>query len=178
MRRGLVVLATLATLVGAVEQAYATSAKKLTLEEQSVYETYFAFTEAWNRGDAKAMAGLYATDADHVSADGQVAEGRDAIEVLYREQLTKTYRGGKLTLTLDSLRFLSDDVALANGQFEVSGLRDAQGNPLPALRGLHTDVWALRDGQWHVTASRSIVPFRGPPRAATAPTSATAPAHP
>lgn len=135
------------------------AAEKVDLQEQELYENYFSFCNAWNRQSSEELVEFYTADADHFSADGQVAAGRGEIEQLFAKQLGGVYKGTKLKLTLDNMRFLSPEIAIANGSFQLTGVQGPNG-PLPPLKGLHTDVWTIEDGQWKVAASRISLPAR------------------
>jgi len=169
MRKLLTVIGVLAVL--GIASFAAAAAKKVNLEEQQLYQMYFSFCNAWNHQNAAQLAEFYSEDADHFSADGQVATGREEIQNLFTKQLGGVYAGTNLKLTLDSLRFLSPEIALANGSFELTGFTGPGGKTLPPRKGLHTDIWAVRDGQWKVTASRTSLPARIGPPATAAPTS-------
>ena len=161
MRSVLVAFVVLAAFQGTTAPVFG-AARKVNLEEQVLYENYFRFSGAWNRGDPDALVEFYDEETDHFSADGRVAKGRTAVRDLFADQLETVYKGSRLTLTLDSLRFLSPEIALANGQFELTNVKGPQGRTLPPLRGLHTDIWVLSDGTWRVAASRTALPARMP----------------
>jgi uncharacterized protein (TIGR02246 family) len=158
MRTQLVATVFLAFSGAFVASAEASSAKPVTLEKQMLYEHYGRFTAAWNRNDPQVMVEFWAEDGDHFATDGRIAEGRDAVRQLFADQLSHEYRGTKLSLTIDSLRFLSPQAVIVNGQFEISGIADGKGGTLPPVRGLHTDIWILEDGQWKIAASRPMLP--------------------
>ncbi|MBM4268262.1 MAG: nuclear transport factor 2 family protein [Deltaproteobacteria bacterium] len=161
MRSVLVAFVVLAAVLATTDPVLG-AARKVNLEEQVLYENYFRFSGAWNRGDPDGLVELYDEETDHFSADGRVAKGRTEVRELFADQLDTVYEGSRLTLTLDSLRFLSPEIALANGQFELVNVKGPSGRPLPPLRGLHTDIWVLSDGTWRVAASRTALPARMP----------------
>jgi uncharacterized protein (TIGR02246 family) len=178
MGRLLVGLSISLALVAAAGESRASGAHKITLEEQALRDFYYRFTSAWNQNDPGRMARLWAKDGDHISADGRVAKGRPAVEALFADQLNTVYRGSRLALTLDSVRFISPEVAIATGGFELTGIPAGEGRTLPPMRGLHTDIWNVQDGEWQIVASRSIVPLRASARtAASAGAPAPAPAE-
>jgi uncharacterized protein (TIGR02246 family) len=167
MGRLLIGLSVLVALIAAAGGSYGSGARQVTLEEQALRDFYFRFTGAWNQNNPAGMANLWAKDGDHISADGRVAKGRPAVEALFAEQLNTVYRGSRLSLTLDSVRFLSPEVAIATGGFELTGISAGEGRKLPPMRGLHTDVWNVQDGEWQIVASRSLVPLTAGVRAGT-----------
>jgi uncharacterized protein (TIGR02246 family) len=73
-----------------------------------------AYVAAFNKGGAKALAAMYAEDAQYVSDDGSTIAGRAAV----LESLTKFFarnEGAKLDVQIESARFLTPDVLVENG---------------------------------------------------------------
>ncbi len=73
-----------------------------------------AYVTAFNKGDAKALAALYAEDAQYTSDSGVVVSGRSTI----LENLTKFFAKNKdanLAVEVESARFLTPDVLLEKG---------------------------------------------------------------
>ncbi len=73
-----------------------------------------AYVAAFNKGDAKALAALYAEDAQYTNEDGGTVAGRAAV----LESLTKFFaknKGAKLDAQIESARFLTPDVLLEKG---------------------------------------------------------------
>ena len=88
------------------------------------------FIAAFNKGDAKAVAGFWVPDGDYVDPAGRQFKGRAAIEKLY-EKVFAGRKGAKLTVTVTSARTVSSDVALEDGITEVA---PADGGPPTAGR--------------------------------------------
>src|SRR6185369_16707217 len=61
------------------------------------------FIEAFNKGDARAVAGFWVPDGDYVDPVGRHIKGRAAIEKLY-EKAFSARKGAKLTITVGSVR--------------------------------------------------------------------------
>lgn len=73
-----------------------------------------AYVAAFNKGDAKGLAALYAEDTQHTSNEGAAMVGRGAV----LENMTKYFeknQGATLTIEVDSARFLTPDVLLEKG---------------------------------------------------------------
>ena len=114
--------------------------------------------DAWNKKDARMLADLWLTDGDYVSSTGRTATGRAEVEKAFAAQWGGVYKGTKLTHTLTSVRFVRKDVAIADGAFEISGLKDASGKLMATRSGLST-IFAVRKGdRWYVAALRGMVP--------------------
>ena len=116
---------------------------------------------AWNQADAKEIADLFLTDGDYVSSTGRTARGRDELQKAFAAQWSGIYKGTKLSHTLTSVRFLRKDVAIADGAFEITGMRDASGKLLPTRSGLSTVIAARKGDRWYVAALRGMVPSTG-----------------
>ena len=114
--------------------------------------------EAWNKADAKMLADLWLTDGDYVSSTGRAAHGRAEVQKAFAEQWSTIYRGTKISHTFTSVNFVRRDVAIADGAFEISGMKDAAGKLLPARSGLSTVVAVKKGDRWYVAALRGMVP--------------------
>jgi len=114
--------------------------------------------DAWNKKDAKMLADLWLTDGDYVSSTGRTATGRAEVERAFAAQWTGLYKGTKLMHTLTSVRFIRKDVAIADGAFEISGMKDSTGKSLPTRSGLSTLIAARKGERWYVAALRGMVP--------------------
>jgi uncharacterized protein (TIGR02246 family) len=114
--------------------------------------------EAWNKGDAKMMAALWLTDGDYVSSTGRTASGRAQVEKAFAEQWAAIYRRTRIVHTLTTVHFLRRDVAIADGAFEITGMKSASGKALGPRSGLTTIVASKMGDRWYVAALRGMVP--------------------
>ena len=129
-----------------------------TADERDVRELGTQMQNAWNKADAKMLAALWLTDGDYVSSTGRTARGRDEVEKAFAEQWGGIYKGTKLAHTLTNVRFLRRDVAIADGAFEINGMRDASGKILSTRSGLSTIIAARKGTRWYIAALRGMVP--------------------
>jgi uncharacterized protein (TIGR02246 family) len=127
-------------------------------EEKDIRSIGAQVQDAWNKRDPKMLADLWLTDGDYVSSTGRTATGRAEVENAFAAQWAGVYKGTKLMHTLTSVRFLRKDVAIADGAFEISGMKDASGKLLPARSGLSTIVAVRKGERWYVAALRGMVP--------------------
>jgi uncharacterized protein (TIGR02246 family) len=126
-------------------------------DEAAIRKAAEQFPAAWAKGDAKALAALFTTDADYVSSTGLTATGRAEIEKAYMAQLSGVYKGTSLKNASTNIRFLKPDVAISNGTFEIGDVRGPDGKVAPPRRGTATSVVVKQNGQWLITALRAIV---------------------
>ena len=109
-----------------------------------------------NRGDAKAYAAHFATDADVIDSFGGVSNGRAHFEQTIQGLLTGPFQGAKWGIQIDRLRFLTLTMAL----LDCTAFATPTQGPPTKLSGVC--VMAKQDGQWFVTALRSWVPATVP----------------
>ncbi len=125
-------------------------------DEKAIRQVYASYEAAWNAGDAKRVAAVWADDAEHVEADGRVITGRTAIGADFAQRLATVWKGSQLKQTVESIRFIKPDVAVVDAAFEVTGGHDAAGKPLPPVHGRYADIWVKKGGSWHIAADRPL----------------------
>lgn len=131
------------------------AAPLLTADDRAIAALVAAREAAWNAGDAAAYRDLLTEDADILSATGRPARGRDAFLALFLEQHHGAYAGTRTSLTLRHLRYLREDVALADVDYRMDGgMLDAAASA--SRRGLM--AWVVRKdaGVWRIAGIRSI----------------------
>src|SRR5262249_10332296 len=106
-----------------------------------------AFKEAFDKGDAKAVASFWTADGVFIDETGKRYKGRDAIEKLY-EKVFAARKGGKRTLKVNSLRQATPDVVVEEGTTEVSSE-----NGVPSV-GRFSAVLVKKDGEWYFDVVR------------------------
>ena len=129
------------------------------VNDEAIRGLYSEFVVAWNAHDPKKMASFFAIDGDTMEPDGMVAKGHDEIQRHFAEEHAAAFKNTELKLTVDSVWFVSADVALVDGTYVVLGAVDANSQPLPPRKGLLTSVLIKEHGTWHVAASRSMIPI-------------------
>lgn len=128
------------------------------------------FGAAWSQMRADLIASLFAESGDMRHPDGAIERGRDIIRENRRELFTRhEYRGSVHALSLNDIRCVAHDVALADGKWE---LRNVGGEQLAATRRPYTGWCTLilrRVGQqWEIEAWRYTVD--PPPNTSAPPT--------
>lgn len=127
-------------------------------DEKDVRSIGAQVQEAWNKADAKMLADLWLTDGNYVSSTGRAAHGRAEVQKAFAEQWATIYKGTKIAHTFTSLNFVRRDVVIADGSFEITGMRDSAGKLLPVRTGLTTIVAVKKGDRWYVAALRGMVP--------------------
>lgn len=106
-----------------------------------------AYVEALKAGDTKTLAELWTADGDIVDDLGQVLRGRETVAT--PAATPQSENGPEFRITETSLRFLTADVAIEDGQVEVQ--MPGGGNP---LAGRFTATWVREAGSWKIAALR------------------------
>ena len=79
--------------------------------QAEIKKTAGAFVEAFQKGDAKAVAAFWTLDGDYVDENSRVLKGRQAIEDAFA-QLFSANKGLKVRIDIASVRFLGPDLAI------------------------------------------------------------------
>lgn len=109
--------------------------------ESAVREGSQKWAKAWNKADAKALAGLYAEDAVVMAPGSEPAEGRAAIEKHYQAGLEASKGSENIIETLEVMD--AGDWAVEVGSFVANG---ADGTHLD--HGRYIALWKKVDGKW------------------------------
>lgn len=103
---------------------------------------------AFNKRDAKASAAFWTKDGEYVDESGQAVVGRVALEAYFNEIFTARPES-KLQLVTDSIRLVSDNVAIEDGQSIVEPSPNT-----PAEVSKYTAVHVKVDGKWLLASVR------------------------
>jgi uncharacterized protein (TIGR02246 family) len=101
------------------------------------------YEEAYNKGDAKTLAGFYSEDVDYTDPDGAEVKGRDAMEKLLADNFAQN-PGVKLSIRTDEIKQLTPDVKVSRGVATVTLLNGAaQATRYTAVRVRKGDHWEI-----------------------------------
>ncbi len=120
------------------------------------------FVAAYNRGDAKGVAAVYAEDGTHTYALGFTHHGRAEIEAGLRGLFAGPFNGTQIQITPERIRLISDGVAIEEATFVLTGLRTPAGVELDAVQGLCLGVYQNLGGQWFAAAVQCFAPPPSP----------------
>jgi uncharacterized protein (TIGR02246 family) len=142
-RVGVCVIASVLWLAGA---AFAQSA-----DETAIRDLVRQYTEARNRSDAKALDALFVAQADQLVSSGEWRRGREA--VVKGSLASSASAAGQRAFTVETIRMLSDTVAIVDSRYEIGGASGAPPRQMWA-------TWLLvktADG-WRISAIRNMLP--------------------
>lgn len=148
-------------LLPAVIAAYLSTASLAfadqTADEATIKANAAKYVESYNRRDSKTMSSMWSPEAVYIDDEtGEKAVGHDAIA----RQLDHEFAGAedaKLTIHIDSIDFLSPNVAVEKGTAEVTyGKR-------PTEKSAYTAVHIKRDNKWMLDRVSEIEEPTPPP---------------
>lgn len=119
-------------------------------DEKALRKSAADFAKAYNDRDAKAIAALFAPQAEMVDVDGHVVQGREAIEKTYAEHFEEPLFD--IAVEIESLRFVGDNLAIEDGHLVLS----SEDHDL-TIRSRYTAVHVREGGEWLVASSRDVV---------------------
>ena len=116
------------------------------------------YENAFNRGDAKAVAAIYDISGSHTYANGIINRGRFEVEKGLYESLTGPMKGVKIKLTPEIIRFPTSDVAVEEASFILTGLKMPDGTDAGPIKGLCLAVYLKQNNEWFAFAMQCMVP--------------------
>jgi uncharacterized protein (TIGR02246 family) len=119
-------------------------------DETAVKELVARYNTARDQENAGAIRSLFTSDADQLVSSGEWRRGREQlVEGMLR---SSSNNPGQRTLTVETVRFLSPDIAIADARYEIAGA---------ATRQMWSTFVAVRmpDG-WRLSAIRNMLPAR------------------
>jgi uncharacterized protein (TIGR02246 family) len=129
-------------------------------DEAAIRKSDDAYTDAYNKHDAKALAALWSPEAIYVDPEtGEQAVGREAIE----KEFAETFAGlkdAKLEVAVKSIKFLSPNVAVESGTARVVRPKEEPDE------STYSALFVKREGKWlldRVTEEEAAAPSAPPP---------------
>lgn len=150
--RGWVVAMVLAGTViagSAAARAQAQASQEHAADEQLLNQVAVQFTLAYNSGDAKAIAALFAPDAEMIDENDDRVIGRENIQALFAD-LFAARKGATISIQKGLLKFLSPDVALEEGR---TTLKLDPASPAADILKYRL-LYVKKDGKWLYSSVR------------------------
>jgi uncharacterized protein (TIGR02246 family) len=123
--------------------APAAEAPALSPDQQAIASQANAFIAAYNKADVKALAAMFAEDAEWVDDEGNVIAGREAIASHFKDVFL-TSKGRTLDIDVESVRPATAEVMLEKG---TSTVTDPDGrNAVSSYTAVHVkkgDAWLI-----------------------------------
>jgi uncharacterized protein (TIGR02246 family) len=117
-------------------------------DEEAIRKLSAELTRALEKGDAKAVAGLWTEEGEYVGSDGTTVRGRAALAEAYAKHFAKAPRL-KVEVTPEAIRFVARDSAVEEGFAKV--WKDKADQPVTSR---YSTLYAREDGGWHIAMLR------------------------
>jgi uncharacterized protein (TIGR02246 family) len=115
------------------------------------------FVAAWDKGDAKGLAAIFAPEGDLINPFGRVAKGRAEVEKLFAEEHASFTKNTHYDIRSLETRLVGADAAVQDWDVEMTGMKGPDGSAMPPLKHHVTVVYAKKGGQWWAVAARPAV---------------------
>jgi uncharacterized protein (TIGR02246 family) len=134
--------------------------------------------DAFNRGDAKAGAALFATDGDLINPTGKQGQGRAAVEKIMATDMQTILKGARSTFTADTVRELAPNVWLVDATHMGQGMKGPDGKAMTSKIHLVAIVTRAKDNTLQISAARPYMFMQPKETVARAPSGEAAPPPP
>jgi uncharacterized protein (TIGR02246 family) len=124
-------------------------------DEAAIRAASAAFVQAFEKGDAAAVAALWTEEGAYVSDDGDKVQGRAALAKAYAAFFAKR-KEVKTAGQITAVRFLGKDTAVEEGTFTVRA-RNA-----PAVASKYSALHVRQDGKWLIALLKEWSDEDGP----------------
>jgi uncharacterized protein (TIGR02246 family) len=133
--------------------AAAQSSAARSSDEAAVRTVVRSYVDARELRDPGAIETIFTADADQHTTSGEWRRGRAA--VIRGSMDSSTLNPGKRSITIEAIRFIRPDVAVADGRYEITAGT--------TVRRMWTTIILERGkGAWRIAAIRNMVPTTSP----------------
>jgi uncharacterized protein (TIGR02246 family) len=140
-------IAILAPVLASTATGFSLESDQHSQDEAAIRRVIANLSDAWTKGDAKMWADQFTDDADFTAWMGSSVKGRDAIARGHEALFSRVYNGTKQRINVDSVRFLSADVAVAHADATVVK-QDAQFPEAPQV--VFAAVFVKQGKDWKI----------------------------
>lgn len=119
-------------------------------DDSAIRQIVKNYIDARDRDDAKAVAALFTSDADQLVSSGEWRKGRDEV---VKGTLASTRNGGKRMITVETIRYITPGVAIADGKYELT-------SDTGTRHMWSTFVLNKTGGTWKIAAIRNMLPAK------------------
>jgi uncharacterized protein (TIGR02246 family) len=119
--------------------------------EAAIRQLVQQYLEARDRNDSGALRKLLVPDSDQLVSSGEWRRGRDAVVSGTLASSRRT--SGVRAITLETIRFINADTAVADGRYDLTGLSGSE-----SRRMWSTFVVVRTPVGWRLAAIRNMLP--------------------
>jgi uncharacterized protein (TIGR02246 family) len=120
-------------------------------DNEAIHNLVAKYMAARNTRDPQATRFLFTSDADQLVSTGEWRRGIDAL--VQGAMASSQKEASKSSITIESIRFVDRDVAIADGRYETVSANTG------ATRKMWTTLVLKRvDSDWRISAIRNMLP--------------------
>ena len=120
-------------------------------DDSAIHQLVNNYLGAREHNDAKALASLFTPEADQLVSSGEWRKGRES--VVKGTLASSRNTGGNRTITIQNIRLITPDVAVADGRYELTGLKGG------VTRSMWSTFVVKRESNgWRIAAIRNMLP--------------------
>jgi len=116
-----------------------------------------AFARDWGAHDARALAALFAEDADFLSLTGGAAEGRSQIAELLAGELAGAFSRARLVTGKTKLRPVGPESCVLLQRFVLTGIVHEDGSDAGRIGAVLAATMGLGADGWEIVAAQFVV---------------------
>jgi uncharacterized protein (TIGR02246 family) len=128
-------------------------------DDAAIKDVVRRYVDAREKRDANLLAALFTADADQLTTAGEWRQGRD--NVVKGGLASSEANPGSRQITIERVRFVAPDLALADGRYEIAG---AAGGPPRRMRTSFVMVRSADASEWRIAAIRNMTPADPAPK--------------
>jgi uncharacterized protein (TIGR02246 family) len=118
-------------------------------DETAIRGVVQRYVNARELRDPRAIEAIFTADADQHTTSGEWRRGRN--DVIRGSMESSTRNPGKRSITVETIRFITPDAAIADGPYEIA--------TDDTVRRMWTTIVLEREGgAWRIAAIRNMVP--------------------
>ncbi|MEX2303521.1 MAG: SgcJ/EcaC family oxidoreductase [Bryobacterales bacterium] len=147
----MMVLLLVSVLVGGLAPGWLAAQSASPADQEAIREIVQKYLDSREQRDPKSLATLFTDDVDQLVSSGVWRRGREAL--VSGTLASSESNAGKRVLTVETVRLIAADVAIADARYEIVGAAGA------ATRKMwSTFVMKRGDAGWQIAAIRNMLP--------------------
>ena len=127
-------------------------------EVNELQEFIKQYEDTWQSHDAERLGDLFADDSDMIAGIQPRIIGREAIVAWWNRYFSLIDSGRLLSISVESIRFLSSDIALINVATTTGGTHSETDELLESRKARGTWVVTREVGGWRISVLRAHSP--------------------
>ena len=125
-------------------------------DEVQIKKVLTAFTDAWNKHDAKSFSLVFAEDADFTNVRSAGACGRNEIEKFHAPRFAAGFKDSHQEIIKSKVRFIKPDVAAVDAWWEMTGIKSPEGQDMPPRKGLLNFIITKNNDTWLIAVMHNM----------------------